>query len=294
VGIDATTAEVQPRVEEREEQKPRAQTRKRWWVNLVAVAAVNILVFNILFQLYKMVRRSFIQRGERIGFDNAEQIIDIEKKLHLYFEIDLQRWVLSLDSSVMTFFSYFYSFFMWIFFACCVIAMAFRPRLYPRFRRVFYLSMLLALPWYAIYPLAPPRFMTGEGFIDATLFYGPADLTDTPIVQANQFAAMPSMHVGWTTIGALMVAMAIPKYRIGWIIGILLVATMCFTVMVTGHHWWLDFVGGWLIVAAAFGIARVLPEWIDIPWLPPRAVRTPSPGPHGPPDDYAPTPRPPG
>ena len=248
----------------------RERTRSRWVANLVFMAIANVLVFNILFQLYKMVRRSFIQRGERIGFEHADQIIDLEKKLHLYVEIDLQRWVLSLDSSVMTFFSYFYSFFMWIFFACCVIAMAFRPRVYPRFRRVFYLSMLLALPWYAIYPLAPPRFMTGEGFIDATMFYGPADLTDTPLVQANQFAAMPSMHVGWTTIGALMVAMAIPKYRIGWIIGILLVATMCFTVMVTGHHWWLDFVGGWIVVAASFGLARILPEWIDIPWLPPR------------------------
>jgi membrane-associated phospholipid phosphatase len=276
VGVDSTTAQLQPRAEDLVSPELRERTRSRWVGNFLFVATANILVFNILFQLYKMVRRSFIQRGERIGFDHADQIIDLEKKLHLYVEIDLQRWVLSLDSSVMTFFSYFYSFFMWIFFACCVIAIAFRPRVYPRFRRVFYLSMLLALPWYAIYPLAPPRFMTGEGFIDATAFYGPSDLTDTPLVQANQFAAMPSMHVGWTTIGALMLAMALPWYKIGWFLGTLLVATMCFTVMVTGHHWWLDFVGGWLVVAASFGIARVLPERIDIPWLPPRSSPHPA------------------
>jgi membrane-associated phospholipid phosphatase len=251
----------------------REHSRARWWVNFVFIAVANGVVFNILFQLYKVVRRSFAQRSERIGYAHADQIIDLEKRLHAYFEIDLQRWVLSFDSSVMTFFAYFYSAFMWIFLACCVIAIAFRPHVYPRYRRVFIYSMLVALPWYAIYPLAPPRFITAEGFIDASLLYGPADVTSSPVVQANRFAAMPSMHVGWTTIGALMLAMALPWYKIGWFLGTLLVATMCFTVMVTGNHWWLDIIGGWLVIAASFGLARILPEWVDIPWLPPRVRR---------------------
>jgi membrane-associated phospholipid phosphatase len=273
VEVDSTSARLQPHAQELAAPELRERTRARWVGNFLFVVIANILVFNILFQLYKMVRRSFITRSERIGYEHADQIIDIEKRLHLYYEIDLQRWVLSLDSSVMTFLSYFYSSFMWLFFACCVVAIAFRPQVYPRYRRVFILSMLIALPWYALYPLAPPRFMTGEGFIDATVLYGPSDITDTPLVQANQYAAMPSMHVGWTTIGAFMLAMALPKYKIGWFLGALLVALMCLTVMATGHHWWLDFIGGWIVVAAAFGVARILPERIDIPWLPPRPRR---------------------
>ena len=273
MGVDSSSAQLQPRARERASPEVRERTRKRWVGKFLFVSIANIAVFNVLFQLYKMVRRSFAVRSERIGYDHADQIIDLEKRLHLYYEIDLQRWVLSLDSSVMTFLSYFYSAFLWIFLACCVVAIAFRPEVYPRYRRVFIFSMLVALPWYALYPLAPPRFMSGEGFIDATAIYGPSDITKQPLVQANQFAAMPSMHVGWTTIGAFMLAMALSWYKIGWIIGTLLVALMCFTVMATGHHWWLDFIGGWIVVAAAFGLARVLPEWVDIPWLPPRVRR---------------------
>ncbi|MFL5758395.1 MAG: phosphatase PAP2 family protein [Thermomicrobiales bacterium] len=270
MGVETTTAELPLHAEDLASPVLRERTRARWVGDFLFAAVANVIVFNILFQLYKMVRRSFIQRGERIGFEHAQQIINLEKRVHLYKELDLQRWVLSLDSSAMTFLSYVYSAFMWIFFACCVVAIAFRPRVFPRYRRVFILSMLIALPWYAIYPLAPPRFMTGEGFIDAAAIYGPNDITKTPLIQANQYAAMPSMHVGWTTIGAFMLAMALPWYKIGWIIGTLLVALMCTTVMATGNHWWLDFVGGWIVIALAFTFARILPEWVDIPWLPPR------------------------
>jgi diacylglycerol O-acyltransferase len=273
VGVDSSRARLQPRGEGLATPELQERTRARWIGNFLFVATINVLVFNVQFQLYKTVRRSFAVRAERIGVDHARDIIDIEKWLHLYYEIDLQKWVLSLDHSVITFLSWYYAAMIWIFYACCVIAIAFRPHVYPRFRRVFIFSMLIALPWYALYPLAPPRFTPGEGFIDATGIFGPSDVTKSPIVQANRFAAMPSMHVGWTTIGGLMLAMALPWYKIGWFIGTLLVALMCFTVMATGNHWWLDFIGGWIVIAAAFGLARVLPEWVDIPWLPPRVRR---------------------
>jgi membrane-associated phospholipid phosphatase len=250
------------------------RTRARRIGNFLFVATANVLVFNVLFQAYKMVRRTFAVRAERIGVEHARDIITIEKKLHLYYEIDLQKWVLSLDHSVITFLSWYYAGMIWVFYACCVVAIGLRPHVYPRYRRVFIFSMLVALPWYALYPLAPPRFTPGEGFIDATGIFGPADVTKSPIVQANRFAAMPSMHVGWTTIGALMLAMSMPWYKIGWFIGGLLVALMCFTVMATGNHWWLDFIGGWIVVAISFGLSRVLPEWVDIPLLPPRVRGT--------------------
>lgn len=275
MGVDSTTAEMQPRVPDHIAVEPLERTRSRWVGKFLFAAAANVIVFNILFQLYKTVRRSFAVRSERIGHAHADQIIAWEKDLHLYFEADLQHWVLSLNHSVITFLSWYYAAMIWTFYACCVVAIALRPHVYPRYRRVFIYTMVIALPWYALYPLAPPRFTPGEGFIDATGIFGPADVTKSHIVQANRFAAMPSMHVGWTTIGGLMLAMALPKYKIGWFLGTLLVALMCFTVMATGNHWWLDFIGGWIVVALAFGFARILPEWVDIPWLPPRTRRTP-------------------
>jgi hypothetical protein len=238
---------------------------RRRIIRVVLWIAANIIAFNILFQLYKMVRRTFIQRGEAVGFEHADQIIRIEKALHLYFEIDLQRWVLQYDW-LMTIFAYYYAAFMWLFYACCAVGMIFAPAKYLFWRRVFICSMVLALPWYALYPLAPPRFMTGEGFIDATNLYGPNYFSEKGLVAANRFAAMPSMHVGWTTIGAAILAVSLVRWRLGLILGIIHVTMMCLTVMVTGNHWWLDFVGGWVVVLAAFLVARLLPAELPWPW----------------------------
>ena len=60
---------------------------------------------------------------------------------------------------------------------------------------------------------------------------------------SNQYAAMPSMHTGWSTWCALVL---IPMTRRRWlkvVIGLYPVATV-FCIMVTGNHYWLDAVGG--------------------------------------------------
>jgi membrane-associated phospholipid phosphatase len=156
---------------------------------------------------------------------------------------------------------------MWAFLACVVVTRVLAPVEYRRLRRAFFLSMLLALPWYAIYPLAPPRFMTDEyGFIDTLAVYGPSYFSNSGLVKANQYAAMPSMHVGWTIIGGVMLAAAIPKWRIGATLGAIHIALINVAVVVTGNHYVLDAVGGFLIVSAAFAIARLLPAELPWPW----------------------------
>lgn len=223
----------------------------------------NLVLFFALFQAYKMVRRMIITRAESVAFENADQIIRIEKGLHLYIELPLQRWVLE-QGSLIRFFNYHYAWFMWLFYAAAALAMLGRPHVYKRWRAVFFASMLIALPWFAIYPLAPPRFMTDLGFIDTLALYGPNYFSEGGIVTANRFAAMPSMHIGWTTIGSCMLAAAFPRHRIGAIIGIAHITLMSFTVMVTGNHWVLDLVGGWLVFLASVGGVALLARRISL------------------------------
>ncbi|HYH11359.1 MAG TPA: phosphatase PAP2 family protein [Thermomicrobiales bacterium] len=248
---------------------------------LILFGAGQIVLFLILFQLYKVVRRTFITRAEGVAFDNALQILDIQGALHANFELDLQRWVLERGDLIMVF-NYFYAWFMWVFYAAAMILLFFAPRRYLYLRRVFFLSMLLALPWYIIYPLAPPRFMQDYGweFVDTLVVYGPNYFSETGLVTANRYAAMPSMHVGWTTIAALMLWVAFPgRFRIvGKALAVFLVALITFTVMVTGNHYWLDAVGGWIIIGAAVAINRWLPWPFPMPWSEPspRSERQPA------------------
>ncbi len=123
--------------------------------------------------------------------------------------------------------------------------------------------MLLALPWFALYPLAPPRFMDHLGFVDTLAVYGPQYFKDSGMVQANRFAAMPSMHCGWTLIAACMLTVTLKRYigNFAYIPGAALAGGMFLTVMVTGNHWWVDGVVGWGVVGLSYLMAQRLPIW---------------------------------
>lgn len=239
---------------------------------VVLFGAGQIVLFLILFQVYKVVRKLYIPRAESVAFDNAVRVLDIQGALHANFELDLQQWVLERGDLIL-FFNYVYAWFMWVFYACAMILLFFAPVRYLYLRRVFFLTMILALPWYIIYPLAPPRFMQeyGWAFVDTMLVYGPNYFSEDGLVTANRFAAMPSMHVGWTTIAAFMLWNAFPsRWRmLGRVIAVLLVILITFTVIVTANHYWLDAVGGWIIVGVALAINRWLPWPLSLPWSEP-------------------------
>ena len=224
--------------------------------------AANIAAVLILFQVYKLVRKTFIQRGETLGYDHAYNVVDFEKRLHLFFELDLQRWVLDSTNWIKGF-NYFYSYNMWIFLTCLSLMIVFAHDKYKFWRRVFFFSMLVALPWYALYPLAPPRFMSDLGFVDTLAVYGPSYFKENSLIASNQFAAMPSMHCGWTLIGACMLTVTLKQYigRFAYIFGGLLAGSMFLTVMVTGNHWWIDGVVGWMVLGASILLAQRAPVW---------------------------------
>lgn len=232
----------------------------------VLAVGLNLGLFMILFQLYKVVRKTFITRGETVGFDNAEDIIAFQDALGLFFEPRLQAWILDRPEWLIRGLNYYYVGFMPAFYAACGAGLLFGPVRFRFWRRVFLCSMLLALPWYAIYPLAPPRFMNADNdypytLIDTLKVWGPSYFSNEGLVTANQFAAMPSMHIGWTTIAALILWTCIPRVNgvpIGPILGTIHISIMTLTVMATGNHYWTDAVGGWLIIAGAILLARYL------------------------------------
>jgi hypothetical protein len=242
-----------------------AHSHWRRVATVVTMIAANIGAFMVLFQLYKLARRSFIVRGETVGFDHAVQVIHFEQRLHLFFEPRLQDFMLRHEWLIRGLNCYYVAF-MWSFYACCVVAIALAPERFRHYRRVFFSSMVLALPWYALYPLAPPRMMSTFRLHDTLAIFGPNYFSNSGLVTANQFAAMPSMHIGWTTIGAFMLAAAIPYKRIGAILGVTHLSLMTLTVMATGNHYLVDVIGGWLIIGAAFAVANLLPDPLPLPW----------------------------
>ena len=104
------------------------------------------------------------------------------------------------------------------------------------------------------YPLAPPRLMEGYGSVDTMEVFGPY-IYDSPQVDAtaNQYAAMPSLHVAW----ALWVAWTLIQTtdsRWRWLI-LAHPALTSAGVVVTANHFWLDGIVGAALLAASVRIA---------------------------------------
>ena len=111
------------------------------------------------------------------------------------------------------------------------------PVVYQRVRFVIVSVSLVALVIHIAYPLAPPRML--PGFVDTLARWGPGVYSRAGVASvANQYAAMPSLHVGWSLIIAYgMFQLTRRPWR--WI-GVGHAAVTLFAVVVTANHYWLD------------------------------------------------------
>jgi hypothetical protein len=118
----------------------------------------------------------------------------------------------------------------------------------------------LALIGHMFFPLAPPRMMPGwvdTGVLLGQSVYGAS--TDSGV--ANQFAAMPSLHVGWAfMVAVFMIRVTRSRWRWLWIAHPVITFAV---VVVTANHYFLD---GLVAIALAlpllliFDTRRVRPK----------------------------------
>lgn len=234
----------------------RAETLKR---SLWAIAQ-GVLIL-VAFQVYKTVRRYGIPDDPAIAFDHARDIIRIQERLGLFFELEWQGWALDRGTGYILFFNYVYAYYMWWVIGGLSLLAFLAPVRYRFLRRAFFISMLLVTPMYLIYPLAPPRFLAEHGwnFVDTMVTYGPNYFSETGLVQANRYAAMPSMHVGWTTFVAIAVSMLLPTVKWRVVLVVFMASLITYVVIITGNHYWLDAVVGWVFIGAAIAINHFIP-----------------------------------
>ncbi|MDT0305573.1 phosphatase PAP2 family protein [Streptomyces sp. DSM 44917] len=128
------------------------------------------------------------------------------------------------------------------------------PGAYRAARSGLAFTTLFGLAGFWLYPLAPPRLMPGLGYIDTA--NGVQDL-DSPRYGAltgisNPYAAMPSLHVGWSLWCALTLWRLAP-WRWLRLAGFAYPLATTLVVMGTANHYLLDAVGG--AAAVALGLA---------------------------------------
>ncbi|KAB2341092.1 inositol phosphorylceramide synthase [Actinomadura rudentiformis] len=219
----------------------------------VALAfAVQAALVALLFAVYGYGRHLADGRPD-VAFANAERVRDLQRVLRLPDEAALQEAALRWDGwarianeyYVRVHFPATFLFLGWIWF--------WRRAAWPRLLAVVALSLAVALAIHTLYPLAPPRLLPGGDFVDLMNVYGPSSYATEPGEgMANQFAAMPSLHVGW----AVLVAWGVIRYGRGrwrWLAVAHPVVTLL-VVVLTANHYWLDGIVGSVIVATALAV----------------------------------------
>ena len=143
---------------------------------------------------------------------NGWGVIRLESALALNHESFIQQIIARLSLGLLIALTYFYAVGMWLGLAGTAVVLFIKTRVaYVQLRRTFMLTMILGAVVFAVYPLAPPRFMPGLGMTDTVTLLGldPAAPNSNSAISYNQFAAMPSLHYAW----ALLVMVA--AFRFG-------------------------------------------------------------------------------
>ncbi|MET8322617.1 phosphatase PAP2 family protein [Micromonospora sp. NPDC005189] len=191
-----------------------------------------------LFLAYKAARVAGADRvSTAVG--NGEWIWQVERLFHLPNEAAFQRPVLSHDLLVHLANGY-YAYVHFPATAICLIWLYVRhPVHYLWTRRMLAGLTAAALALHFLVPLAPPRLTALTGMVDTGSRYGPAVYgpPDTDAL-SNQYAAMPSLHVGWA-LAVAVALIAVTGGRLRWLWLAHPLATLL-VVVSTGNHYWLD------------------------------------------------------
>ena len=135
-----------------------------------------------------------------------------------------------------------------------------RPDRYRSVRNALAVMTGAALIGFAFFPLMPPRLLpTSYGFVDTLKVFGGPWSFDSGAMSkvSNQYAAMPSLHIGWASWCAYTLWHWSERRWVRLFLVVYPITTL-FTIVVTANHYVFDAVGGFCVFTVGFVLGRML------------------------------------
>jgi hypothetical protein len=235
----------------------RRQPRRAWR---------ELLVVACIYELYTLSRRLAVG-GHGTATTNAEHLLHAERSAHLapeqwFNHAVTTRPVLAIPADY-AYASLHYA----VTVAVLIWLWRSHPGSYLFARRTLTAATLLGLVGFVVFPLAPPRML--PGFVDTMARYGNDGWWGTAASApkglgglTNQYAAMPSLHVGWALWCAWQIVLNTrrPSVRVAAVLYPLLTVLV---VISTGNHYLADVAAGATVLllgsVVAAGITRTSP-----------------------------------
>jgi hypothetical protein len=234
---------------------PRARLLVRTHVEKAWPLLLEICVVMVVYELYTTARWK-VAGDHATAVQHGLAVLRLEHHLGIAWEWWLQDAALRMPPLV------------WLGNACYVVLH--RPFLvtaalivfardracYRRMRTTFVLSCGAGLLVFWLLPVAPPRLLPDAGFVD-TLKRDWPSASYQPGARVNEFAAIPSFHVGWNVLAVWSLLQVTSNRRLR-ILLTTVPALMLLTVVVTANHYLLDAVAGVLIISCCYLVASRL------------------------------------
>lgn len=243
---------------------------RRRWSDLVAAGAVEAALVCALFALWQLAN-SVAHHHVSGGLANGRWVWHAERWLHIPSETDLQALVLPY-ASVVRASNYYYATAHLTGMVVFLIWLWLRHREhYARWRTTMAIFTGLSL-LVQIIPVAPPRLIDGTGLVDTAQIYGQSVYQMFDF--ADQYAAMPSIHVGW----AVLIAVAAWQCSRGLFryLGLAHGTATTLVVVLTANHYWFDGLAAVVLLALAWAAARILERRMSLVLAPAAPLRLPS------------------
>ena len=209
--------------------------------------------------------RTLVDADPAVAVENGEMLLAAERAIGIDVERGLVDWlVASTTLSVLA--GYLYAALHYLVTPAVLVWLYLRrPDQYRAARLVLFAATAVALVCYFWVPTAPPRLLPdaypdvlaltaqwGWWGTEASAPRGLGSLT-------NQYAALPSMHVGWAVWCGVVLAV-LARTRAVRVIGAAYPVLVTLIVVATGNHYVLDAVAGAGLVLAFAALAVLAPR----------------------------------
>ncbi|MGI8921697.1 MAG: phosphatase PAP2 family protein [Solirubrobacteraceae bacterium] len=224
-----------------------SRQRSPWWIELAAISWLY-LIYDRISDLAPLRQQEALAHGRGI--------LHLERIVHLAPELSLNHWLLPHHLLAEILANYYdiahfvvtIGLLMWLWWR--------RPDLHRPLRNTLMFTNVIGLVVFWAYPLAPPRLLAGSGFTDVVASTHAFASWHVGVLasQANQLAAMPSLHVAWSAWCAIVLWRV---SRRALVRGLALAYPLMtsFAVVATGNHFVADVLAGVLTTAMATGLA---------------------------------------
>jgi hypothetical protein len=198
-----------------------------------------------------------------VALHNAAAVLALERSLNISPELGLDRWVAAHATLGLILSYYYVSAHFFVTFGLLAYLWWRKSRDYRPLRTQLVIINLIGLAIFWLFPVAPPRMLASDGFRDIiVLTQAVGDFHQGGLAStADQYAAMPSLHIAWAT-WCCVVVWRVFSSRIARAVAVAYPFVTAFVVIGTGNHFLLDVLAGALVTATAVGIEVAAARWI--------------------------------